>query len=193
MLLLGRRLISTNLLKSSQTNQFSSVSEPVEIKKSKSFGRKMVQLLLLSLTGGVTLSALDDLSIYQGCSRKAMEKATQNKAIVDALGEPVEKGPWYNASLAVAHKRRSVSCTFPVSGPQGTGVFQLKAVRNGDDAWIPFLRPRDWDILIMDANLHVPANEESNQTFRINLLETTPSACMDCTAPATGLNNLEMQ
>ncbi|KAF2307141.1 hypothetical protein GH714_025069 [Hevea brasiliensis] len=62
---------------------------------------------------------------------KAMEKASKNQAIKDAIGEPIAKGPWYNASLAVAHKRHSVSCTFPVSGPRGNGVFQLKAVRNG--------------------------------------------------------------
>ena len=60
-----------------------------------------------------------------------MEKASKNKALLDAIGEPIVNGPWYNASLAVAHKRKSVSCTFPVSGPQGSGVFQLKAVRNG--------------------------------------------------------------
>lgn len=68
--------------------------------------------------------------IFDFCS-KAMEKASKNKAIIDAIGEPIVRGPWYNASLAVAHKRQSVSCTFPVSGPQGTGMFQLKAVRNG--------------------------------------------------------------
>lgn len=64
------------------------------------------------------------------CS-KALEKASKNQAIIDAIGEPIEKGPWYSASLAVAHKRHSVSCTFPVSGPQGSGIFQLKAVHNG--------------------------------------------------------------
>lgn len=67
-----------------------------------------------------------------GCKifSKAMEKAIKNQALIDAVGEPIVKGPWYNASLAVAHKRHSVSCSFPVSGPKGTGVLQLKAVRN---------------------------------------------------------------
>lgn len=60
-----------------------------------------------------------------------MEKASKNQAIIDAIGEPIKKGPWYNASLAVTHQRHSVSCTFPVSGPHGNGVLQLKAVRNG--------------------------------------------------------------
>lgn len=60
-----------------------------------------------------------------------MEKASKYPAVIEAIGEPILRGPWYNASLAVAHKRNSVSCTFPVYGPQGTGIFQLKAVRNG--------------------------------------------------------------
>ncbi|KAF9612320.1 hypothetical protein IFM89_038923 [Coptis chinensis] len=180
--MLGRRLTS-NLLKFTQTNQFSSVSESVEKGKSKKLGRKLVQVLLISLTGGFALSALDDFAIYQSCSRKAMEKALENHAIIDALGEPLVKGPWYNASLALAHKRNSVSCTFPVSGPQGTGVLQMKAVRNGDDhTWVSFLRPQDWDILIMDAQLHVPANEEKHQTFRISVSDSiAPCASEECT------------
>lgn len=60
-----------------------------------------------------------------------MENVNKNQALIDAIGEPIVKGPWYNASLAVAHKRHSVSCSFPVSGPLGSGVLQLKAVRNG--------------------------------------------------------------
>lgn len=54
-----------------------------------------------------------------------------SKAMIEAIGEPIEKGPWYNASLAVSHQRHSVSCSFPVIGPQGTGILHLKAVRNG--------------------------------------------------------------
>lgn len=60
-----------------------------------------------------------------------MEKASKNESVINAIGEPIVRGPWYNASLAVTHKRHSVSCTFPVSGPRGTGVFQLRAVRDG--------------------------------------------------------------
>lgn len=179
--MLGRRLTS-NLLKTSQTNHFSSLSESVENGKGKKIGRKLVQGLLISLTGGVALSALDDLLIYQSCSRKALERADKDQGIIDALGGPLLKGPWYEASLALAHKRHSVSCTFPVSGPKGTGRIQLKAVRSGDESWIPFLRPRDWDILIMDAQIFVPANEEKNQTFRLNISENTaPAACKECT------------
>lgn len=60
-----------------------------------------------------------------------MEQASKNQEVIRAIGEPIVKGPWYNASLALAHKRNSVSCTFPVSGPHGNGVLRVKAVRSG--------------------------------------------------------------
>ncbi|XP_044502730.1 uncharacterized protein LOC123223573 isoform X2 [Mangifera indica] len=111
-----------------------------------------------------------------------MEKAGENQAIINAIGEPIKKGPWYNASLAVTQKRQSVSCTFPVSGPLGDGVFRLKAVRNGD-IWFSSFRPQNWEILIMDALLHLPANEGKQQTMRINISgNVSPSACTSCTA-----------
>lgn len=123
-----------------------------------------------------------------------MEKVSNNQAIRDAIGEPIVKGPWYNASLAVAHKRRSVSCSFPVSGPLGSGVLQLKAVRNGDDSWSSSLLSRDWDILIMDALLHVPGNDERHQTMRINLADKLrpPSctACTECVSPRSSENSV---
>ncbi|KAK8557616.1 hypothetical protein V6N13_007973 [Hibiscus sabdariffa] len=105
---------------------------------------------------------------------------------IDAIGEPIKRGPWYNASLAVARKRQSVSCTFPVSGPQGNGVLQLKAVRNGDDDWYSYFLPRDWEILIMEALLYVLGNEVKQQTLRISLLENAPPACIagtECKPP----------
>jgi hypothetical protein len=37
--------------------------------KSKSLGRKAVSFVLITVTGGVALSALDDLVIYRSCSR----------------------------------------------------------------------------------------------------------------------------
>ncbi|GFP87740.1 hypothetical protein PHJA_000917700 [Phtheirospermum japonicum] len=114
-----------------------------------------------------------------------MEKACKNQAIIEAIGEPIVKGPWYNASLAVNHKRRSVSCSFPASGPQGTGMFQLKAVHSGDDSWFSYLWPPDWEILVMEALLHVPANEERQRTYRISVSDypsSPPPACKTCTA-----------
>lgn len=37
--------------------------------KNKSFAGKVVSFVLITVTGGVALSALDDLAIYNGCSR----------------------------------------------------------------------------------------------------------------------------
>lgn len=39
--------------------------------KAKTWGRRIVSGTLICLTGGVALSALDDLSIYHSCSRFA--------------------------------------------------------------------------------------------------------------------------
>ncbi|XP_013598178.1 PREDICTED: uncharacterized protein LOC106306199 [Brassica oleracea var. oleracea] len=145
-----------------------------------SFGRKAVSFVLITVTGGVALSALDDLSIYRRCSSKAMEKVMRNKAMIEAIGEPIEKGPWYNASLAVSQQRHSVSCSFPVVGPQGTGILHLKAVRNGEDSLFGFLQQREWDILIMDALVHVPSDDGPQQTLRIDISDfAPPSAATD--------------
>lgn len=92
-----------------------------------------------------------------------------NKTIIEAIGEPIVRGPWFNASLAVAHRRHSIACTFPVSGPRGSGIFQFKAVRNGDDSWLSILRPQDWEILMMEALLHIPGSEQEGRTFRITV------------------------
>ncbi|THG04053.1 hypothetical protein TEA_004726 [Camellia sinensis var. sinensis] len=157
--MLGKRLISFLKRTPSSSNSSSSVkSEP----KTKSWGRKAVSGAFICLTSGVALSALDDLIIYHGCSSKAMERASKNQAIIDAIGEPIVRGPWYNASLAVAHKRHSVSCSFPVSGPQ--------------------------------ALLHVPSNEEKQQTFRISVSDFPPPVCKpctDCSSPESAVTSRE--
>ncbi|XP_076906048.1 uncharacterized protein LOC143562004 [Bidens hawaiensis] len=179
--MIGRRFIS--FFRRNSTVSSNSADVTVEETTAKAWGRRIVSGGLICLTGGVALSALDDLFIYQICSSKAMEKASKNQAIIDAIGEPISRGPWYNASLAVTHKRHSVSCTFPVSGPRGNGNFQLRAVRNGEESWLSFFRPRDWEILIMDAQLHVPENDEKNRTFRIRVSDDV--ACQPCITNCT--------
>ncbi|CAA6655408.1 unnamed protein product [Spirodela intermedia] len=96
--------------------------------KKTALGRRVVHVVLLSLTGGFALSALNDLAIFHGCSRKAIEKASQNQEFTDALGEPIVRGPWHAASLAVGRRRETVSCKFPVSGSKGNAILKIKAV-----------------------------------------------------------------
>ncbi|KAI4984913.1 hypothetical protein ZWY2020_017543 [Hordeum vulgare] len=62
---------------------------------------------------------------------QAMEKATQNKQGASAMGEPITRGPWYSTSIVINREKRSVSCTFPVSGPEGDGLLKFKVVRLG--------------------------------------------------------------
>lgn len=54
-----------------------------------------------------------------------------------------------------------------------------------DDSWSSYYLARDWDILIMDALLHVPGNEERHRTFRINISDNLPPspACPECVRP----------
>ncbi|KAG0472960.1 hypothetical protein HPP92_014817 [Vanilla planifolia] len=166
---------------------FCTTSEQVGSAK-RPLRRRAIPILLLSLTGGVALSAVNDIAIFHGCSSKAIEKASENQKVIEALGNPIVRGPWYEASLAVGHRRNWVSCTFPVSGPKGSGIFQLKAVRQGEDNWFSFLRHHDWDILVMEALIQEPSEDDNvQQTLKINITENlSPSeplvGCKACLA-----------
>ncbi|CAL5028852.1 unnamed protein product [Urochloa decumbens] len=147
------------------------------------WARRAVALSLLGLTGAVAASAVGDLSVFLSCSSQAIEKATQNQQIVNAIGKPIVRGPWYSASIAVNHARHSVSCTFPVSAPQGSGLLKFKAVRLGDESWYSFLLPSDWEILIMDAILDIHTEDGKHRTMRVTIPDNTPAPpAADCTA-----------
>lgn len=50
-----------------------------------------------------------------------------------------------------------------------------------DDSWFSFLRPREWEILIMEALLHVPGNEKKEQTYRVSVSDNPSSTvCNPC-------------
>ncbi|XP_044947746.1 BEN domain-containing protein 4-like [Hordeum vulgare subsp. vulgare] len=95
------------------------------------WARRAAALSLLGLTGAVAASTVNDLSVFLSCSSQAMEKATQNKQGASAMGEPITRGPWYSTSIVINRAKRSVSCTFPVSGPEGDGLLKFKVVRLG--------------------------------------------------------------
>ncbi|EHA8589138.1 hypothetical protein COCNU_scaffold008225G000010 [Cocos nucifera] len=75
----GRRLASLSSLlhkkaSSSGGGLFSTTTEAAEVvgrggEKQRSFARRAVPIVLISLTGGVALSALNDLAIFHGCTR----------------------------------------------------------------------------------------------------------------------------
>nr|CAD1818980.1 unnamed protein product [Ananas comosus var. bracteatus] len=61
--------------------------------KRSSWARRAVPVALLGLTGAVALSAVNDLALFLSCSSQAIEKASQNQQIVQAIGEPIVRGP----------------------------------------------------------------------------------------------------
>lgn len=60
-------------------------AKTVDEGKTKWFGRKAVNYLLITVTGGVALSALDDLIIYQSCSRYVLNNMTDLFAQIQNL------------------------------------------------------------------------------------------------------------
>uniref|UniRef100_A0ACD5VZN4 Uncharacterized protein n=1 Tax=Avena sativa TaxID=4498 RepID=A0ACD5VZN4_AVESA len=139
-------------------------------RKKRWSGRRVVAIAAISLAGGMALSGINDLAIFHGCTRKAIETATENRDVVETIGVPILRGPWYDASVVLGHRRRSVSCTFPVTGPQGSGLFQIEAVRSGDDGMLAFLRHHDWEICAMDAHLEVASDDDKLKKVTINLV-----------------------
>ncbi|PWZ12538.1 hypothetical protein Zm00014a_014871 [Zea mays] len=138
--------------------------------RKRSLPRGVVSIGAISLAGGLVLSAVNDLAIFNGCTTKAIEHAADNPAVVEAIGVPIVRGPWYDASLEVGHRRRSVSCTFPVSGPHGSGFLQIKATRDGEDGLLSFLRHHDWKILLLEAHLEAPSDDEDQRKLvKVNL------------------------
>nr|CAB3456600.1 unnamed protein product [Digitaria exilis] len=146
--------------------------------RKRSLPWRVVSIGVISLAGGLVLSGVNDLAIFNGCTTKAIEKAADNPKVVETIGVPILRGPWYEASLSVGHQRRSVSCTFPVSGPHGSGSFQIEATRNGEDGLLSFLRHHDWEIITMEAHLHVPSDDGQQQTVvKVNLASNGGGQC----------------
>ncbi|XP_062183612.1 uncharacterized protein LOC133887668 [Phragmites australis] len=185
-MLAARRLSASPLLRRRRLSaQPQPTTPPPEAAESgaAAWVRRGAALSLLGLTGAVAASAVSDLSVFLSCSSQAIEKATQNQQIVDAIGKPIVRGPWYSASIAVNHARHSVSCTFPVSGSQGNGLLKFKAVRLGDESWFSFLQRSDWEILLMDAILDIPTEDGKHRTMRVTIPDNTPAPPpVDCTA-----------
>ncbi|VAH86959.1 unnamed protein product [Triticum turgidum subsp. durum] len=182
-LVLGLPLLAGRSSRSAgDASYFAGAGAAGEKKKRSTAVRKVVAIGAISLAGGVALSAINDLAIFHGCTSKAIDKASENPEVVQAIGVPIARGPWYDASVVLGHRRRSVACTFPVTGPRGSGVFQIEAVRNGEDGVLSFLRHHDWEILAMDARLELqlealPSDDGSQGqqpvVMNLNLMSST--------------------
>ncbi|KAH7435577.1 hypothetical protein KP509_06G070300 [Ceratopteris richardii] len=94
-----------------------------------SWGRRLGGLSLLALTSGFAASSVDDILVYQQCSRKALKTAECDKRIQELLGDAIQQGGWREATIGFAHHGQCVSCSFPLYGSHGTAEIKLKAVR----------------------------------------------------------------
>ncbi|CAM6095747.1 unnamed protein product [Calypogeia fissa] len=155
------------------------VSETGGSKPPSQLARRGGALALFLATGLVSYNICDDLVIYDRCSSKAMETASQDPRLKEILGDEIQRGPWhwYEASLAVAHEGQSASCSFPVSGSHGTGSLHLKAVRfNGRrDSFLPrMMDGGHWEVLMLEALIPSSSGGENSvpRLQRINLMQT---------------------
>jgi len=58
-----------------------------------------------------------------------MDHAVNNPQLLAVLGEHIEQGPWYEATMGLDHEGHSASCTFSVIGSLGTANLHLQVVK----------------------------------------------------------------
>ncbi len=61
--------------------------------------------------------------------RKAMDHAVNNPQLLAVLGEHIEQGPWYEATMGLDHEGHSACCTFSMIGSLGTANLHLQVVK----------------------------------------------------------------
>ncbi|KAJ7558362.1 hypothetical protein O6H91_04G035900 [Diphasiastrum complanatum] len=139
------------------------------------YGRPLGAVLLLGATGVAAASALKNILIYHGCSSKAMERAAKDPRMKKLLGESIEKGFWYEASLGLSHEGRSASCSFPIYGNQGHANLHLRAVKYEETgnklANLNIFSQGNWEVLVLEALVPSSSSESANKLDRINLME----------------------
>ena len=64
-----------------------------------------------------------------GLNRNALETANSDSELKTILGEKIEQGPLYAATMGVDREGNSANCSFPVVGSLAKGNLHLRAVR----------------------------------------------------------------
>uniref|UniRef100_A0A0D3FAM3 Uncharacterized protein n=1 Tax=Oryza barthii TaxID=65489 RepID=A0A0D3FAM3_9ORYZ len=174
--------------------------------------RRIVSIGVISIAGGVALSALNDLAIFHGCSSKAIKKATENQEVVEAIGVPIDHGMmhlllwvidedlYHVHSQCLGHRAQEffnsklfgmefLRHPFSFKQLNSTSSYRRRLWKaqyivfcSADDGVLSFLRHHDWDILVMEAHLHVPSDDDKQKTLKINLIDCPdhPSRVSDC-------------
>jgi len=58
-----------------------------------------------------------------------MDHAVNNPQLLAVLGEHIEQGPWYEATMGLDHEGHSACCTFSMIGSLGTANLHLQVVK----------------------------------------------------------------
>jgi hypothetical protein len=58
-----------------------------------------------------------------------MDHAVNNPQLLAVLGEHIEQGPWYEATIGLDHEGHSASCTFSMICSLGTANLHLQVVK----------------------------------------------------------------
>ncbi|KAH9561056.1 hypothetical protein CY35_06G142300 [Sphagnum magellanicum] len=85
-----------------------------------------------------------------------MDHAVNNPQLLAVLGEHIEQGPWYKATMGFDHEGHSASCTFSVIGSLGTANLHLQVVkfeekRNWLSTYALGITGGRWEVLTLDA------------------------------------------
>jgi len=121
-----------------------------------SFRRKFTSVLVLAVTGVGAFSIFDDYLIFQRCSQSALETANTDVELKTILGENIERGPLYAATIGVDREGNSANCSFPVTGSLAKGNLHLRAVRYDEKyKWLTPYFPGSsggrWEVLVLEA------------------------------------------
>lgn len=126
---------------------------------------------LVALVGMLTTGGLFWLTDRLDLDDEALRIAAEHPAVVEALGEPVEKGWTQNISMHSKDGETEAEMTFGIRGPIGAGTLRTRGVRQGDDWVLEFLefQREGSDVWIDLKALPDPGNEQ------VRLPEAVPS------------------
>lgn len=81
----------------------------------------------ITLIVGIVFGAIRSTDVYQ----EALQRARNDPAVVEALGEPIEPGWWVTGSIETTGNLGDADFTIPISGPNGSGRLYAVARKSG--------------------------------------------------------------
>ncbi|KAG0582224.1 hypothetical protein M758_3G042800 [Ceratodon purpureus] len=137
-----------------------------------SWCRKATSLVVFGLMGVTGTGIYDDYLVFKQCSTKAIAKARNDPRLMRMIGDYVDQGPWYEATMDTAHEGHSATCRFPVHGTHGSAKLCVRAVRYEErmSSQFYYVWPGQgqWEMLVLEALIPQPNKED---TIRIDLLQ----------------------